>query len=92
MSSIPQDQLLIIVAFLEAAGTSADHEARLGAIINNLSPETLARMLLQFPWTRPEGDPDGSPNLPFVGHVAEVLGPDWAQAFYHFAVRVTKAA
>lgn len=86
-----QKILTEVVTILESAALG-DHEAQLGAVINNLSQETLAKMLLQMPWTKPEGDPDGNPNLPFVGHVAEILGPDWAQALYHFAVRVTKAA
>lgn len=76
-----------IASFLEVATP-----ANIGAVIDLLSLEAKARIMLQMPWTSSPGDPDALPNLAFAGHVAQELGPDHCQALYHFAVRCTKIA
>jgi hypothetical protein len=60
------------------------------APFKSLEPRILAHILLQFLGPNPQafnGD-----NLRAVAEFADVLGPDWAQKLYHFAVKVTKIA
>lgn len=55
------------------------------------SPEIMAAMLLQIPITE-NHDPEAKLNKKLALAVADTFGPDWAQAFYRFAVLVTKLA
>lgn len=62
-------------------------------VANCLDTDTLARMFLgAFPITNELGNPDARPHKSFALTVAETIGPDWAQAWYHFIVLVTKLA
>ena len=76
------------IAGLEMRGLAREEIA---AEIIGLTPEGMvADLLLQIPWT--EGGPTARPNRNLALEATDVLGPDWGQALYHFAVLVTKLA
>ena len=60
--------------------------------VRELSPEVLADFMLQIQVTVEPGDPEELVNKKLAVEVADMLGPDWAQAWYHFIVLVTKVA
>ena len=78
---------------LEAGAVHLNELATLGGweegftqFVERLDNEALGQLLLQFPFT--EGDE--RPNRKLALEVADILGPDYAQDLYRFAVLVTK--
>lgn len=63
-----------------------------GHFVESLSNEAAANILLHMQITAKPGLPESGVNKRLALEVAERLGPDWAQALYHFAVLVTKLA
>lgn len=65
-----------------------------GAFVRLLSDQAIGNLMLQFPIV--DCPVNADPNAPVEKHlgveVAKALGPDWAQAWYHFIVFVTKVA
>jgi len=49
-----------------------------------------ADMIMQMPITQGDGLPEHPTDKRFALDCAEHLGPDWTQAWYHFAVFMTK--
>lgn len=63
-------------------------------VLHKLPNEVLGQMLLHMPIIDGAGrsDPDGRIDRGLALAAADELGPDWAQAWYRFAVLVTKLA
>lgn len=81
-------------AFVESANTnpSLDDQDYLFEAMQRLDPTVFGQIIMQ---KIGEYDPDGASVLTREAKIeacdlAEALGPDWAQVFYHFAVLVTK--
>ena len=63
-----------------------------GAFFEHLSDKAAATVLLNLRLTTELGNHESGVNKRLALETAERLGPDWAQALYHFAVLVTKLA
>lgn len=63
-----------------------------GHFVEHLSDKAAAGILLNLQITKEPGLPESGVNKRLALETAERLGPDWAQALYHFAVLVTKLA
>jgi len=63
-----------------------------GHFVECLSHEAAANILLHMQITAEPGFPESGVNKRLALEAAERLGPDWAQALYHFSVLVTKLA
>lgn len=64
----------------------------LASLALNVSPETRAEIAFQFLTVNADPDSLSFADKKFAVDMAELIGPDWAQWFYHFAVLVTKVA
>lgn len=64
----------------------------LDSFSRKLDYTSIGQLLLKFPLTETDNNPDSRPNRALALAVADELGPDWAQALYRFAVLVTKLA
>jgi len=76
------------VAIMNEAAAQA-HPADLFGPCRQLSGVAAGHLLLQ--WLSP-GETLSARDKMHAVHVAEVLGPDYAQKLYHFAVMVTRLA
>lgn len=63
-----------------------------GHFVEHLSDKAAAGVLLNLQISAEPGLPESGVNKRLALETAERLGPDWAQALYHFAVLVTKLA
>lgn len=63
-----------------------------GHFVEHLSEKAAAGVLLNMQITAKPGLPESGVNKRLALEAAERLGPDWAQALYHFSVLVTKLA
>lgn len=82
------EQEFAAIGFMTELASSPDLMVQ---FLRLLPAPVLGAMLLQFPLT-PDGDDTGPLDRHLAVDVAEVLGPDWAQTWYRFAVLVTKLA
>ena len=97
-----QDTLPVNDAIFRASDDAAKHfnelaemggwEEGFAQCVEKLSNEALGQLLLQFPLTESPVDTEGRPNRQLALEVADIIGPDHAQALYRFAVLVTKLA
>lgn len=84
-----------LIIFQDLADEDRDEQVNVGMALNYMLPNVMkAVLLMQF--LRDCVDPDAD-RLSRDGKMAalefsEILGPDWAQVFYRFAVLVTKLA
>lgn len=90
-----------ITLALESIGIAINHMANteegeefFDELANQLTGHALGHILLAAKITDSPGgvDRDARPNGHLAVDVSDVLGPDWAQAWYRFIVLVTKLA
>lgn len=102
----PHEAALLAAVGLVAADASADNAGDMflhpvssyleqfsnGHFVEHLSDKAAAGILLNLQITAEPGLPESGVNKRLALEAAERIGPDWAQALYHFAVLVTKLA
>ena len=85
-----KDTICDAAEILNGLAEQGECEAAFGAFAERLSDASIGQLLLQLPFTEVVGDPESRSARYLAVEVADALGPDHAQALYHFAVLVTK--
>lgn len=87
-TSMPTGGIIAQMINTNLSGPAHRNDTETFAEFINIEPTIMAHMMLQFLGPDPDHLTDRDRRA--VVEFANVLGPDWAQKLYHFAVKVTK--